>query len=32
VSRSFRGATFASKLIERYHRQESFLEQAMVEM
>ena len=29
---AFRGATFASKVIERYHRQESFLEQAMMEM
>jgi len=27
-----RGATFASKVIERYHRQESFLEQALMEM
>ncbi len=29
---AFRGATFASKVIERYRRQESFLRQAMMEM
>ena len=29
---ALRGAAFASKVIEHYHRQESFLEQALMEM